>query len=883
MKTERVVFCRIGWGKYYGLDGKTETLIGGGEWNKENIGSDVHNFWQHKGNIYGYVQSPSRSEDGQFNFQRILKNVNAENDKLENVTAIFYSINPYRGKSRILGWYKNATIYDTSNARSFADNYYFNIKAKADDCVLLPIENRKFIVPRKGKGSDQGTGQSNIYYTLDEDGDSKKESWIKEAIDYVNNYNGRNLLKEDLNKLPVNNSAEIETNEKAYSYSGDYTEIEAFDNRKFLKAEEKEKIQSKYKPIVFFKKDINNYLKIDQKKDNLTFLELFISVLNLSGLKEIKLVSYVMSNSFFEELKIFNTCKSKNIEIKILVAPPEGISHNFALKLKSLDESNSLYKIKQIRKNVYSPNLMHSKLSLFIFGNNCISIIGSSNLTLRGLKYNTEINTALIDSIDSSYANNYFDELWNNESEELNPTEFNAVDNSDLPVAASSIVKRELFEYQKEAISKLKERVNHFFDKSPKIGGHGGGFLVLPLGSGKTITALRWIFENLFKKRKAKVLWLAHRRELLDQAYDAGFQENNYLQIKIELNDSFRFISSIQGDYFLEGDFLFLTTGLAHSRLDSLKETKFDLIVCDEAHRASELTLQYGEILKKLKYSFVLGLTATPYRGAIQNTNALANIFSLDRSEKNKSLPDFIYECDYKQIKKLEPNKKIFSKREILPSIETGIKKRISESVLDFSLDDFDTPKRNKLIVEKYFELKQKYKIKSSIIFCINCEHANKIAELINEKSKREAQAFHNGEIRPEASILDLENGNSIAPIRQDIITEFRKGKIPCLTSVLLLTEGFDVPKVDAIFLARPTHSTVLLMQMIGRGIRGIDIGGTEICYIVDFVDQTDHHQKRHETIMKISRMTETFDDDIEFKEDEIEIYDKLMSKENSI
>jgi superfamily II DNA or RNA helicase len=57
--------------------------------------------------------------------------------------------------------------------------------------------------------------------------------------------------------------------------------------------------------------------------------------------------------------------------------------------------------------------------------------------------------------------------------------------------------------------------------------------------------------------------------------------------------------------------------------------------------------------------------------------------------------------------------------------------------------------------------------------------------------------------IREEASILDLENGNSIAPIRQDIIIEFRKGKIPCLTSVLLLTEGFDVPKVDAIFLAR--------------------------------------------------------------------------------
>jgi superfamily II DNA or RNA helicase len=882
MKTEKVVFCRIGWGKYYGLDGNTETLIGGGEWNKDNIGSEVHNFWKHKGKFYGYVQSPSKGEPGKFNFQRVLKNGNNESGELKNVLVIFYSINPYRGKSRILGWYKNATIYDSYEERSFDETNYFNMEAKVEDCVLLPIENRKFIVPRKGKGSDQGTGQSNIYYTLDEDGDSKPESWIKEAIEYINGYNGRNLLNEDLNKLPINSSTEIETNEKAYSYSGDYTEIEAFDNRKFLKAEEKEKIQSRYKPIVFFKKDINSYLKIDQKKDNVSFLELFNSVLNLNELKEIKLVSYVMSNSFFEELKIFNTCKSKNIEIKILVAPPEGISHNFALKLKSLDESNSLYKIKQIRKNVYSPNLMHSKLSIFIFGNNCISIIGSSNLTLRGLKYNTEINTALLDSINSSYANNYFDELWNNESEELNPAEFNAVDNSDLSVTPSPILKRELFKYQKEAISKLEKRVNHFLDKSPKIGGHGGGFLVLPLGAGKTITALRWIFENLFKKRKAKVLWLAHRRELLDQAYETGFQENSYLQTKIELNDSFRYISSVQGDYFLEGDFLFLTTGLAFSRFDSLKEVKFDLIVCDEAHRASELTLQYGEILKKLKYSFVLGLTATPYRGDIQNTNALANIFNLDRSEKNKSLPDLIYECDYKRIKELEPDKKIFSKRETLPPIETGIKKRIGENNFEFSLDEFDTPKRNKLIVEKYFELKQKYKIKSSIIFCISCEHANKIAELINEKSEGEAQAFHNGEIREEASILDLENGNSIAPIRQDIIIEFRKGKIPCLTSVLLLTEGFDVPKVDAIFLARPTYSTLLLMQMIGRGIRGIDIGGTEICYIVDFIDQTDHHQKRHETIMKISRMTETFDN-IEIKENEIEIYDRLISRENSI
>lgn len=418
-----------------------------------------------------------------------------------------------------------------------------------------------------------------------------------------------------------------------------------------------------------------------------------------------------------------------------------------------------------------------------------------------------------------------------------------------------------------------------FFDKNKIKGGNAGGFLVLPLGAGKTITAIRFIFENLFnKKEEVKVLWLAHRRELLDQAYETAYLENNTSERKIELNDTFRFVSSITGDYFSEGDFLFMTTGLAHSRIDLLNEKKFDLIVCDEAHRASESTLQYGEILKKLKYSFVLGLSATPYRGILQHTKVLSNFFNLNRNQENKNLPDLIYECDYEKIKRLEPNKQIFSKRETI-KFETGIKFKQMRN--EFDLEEFDTIKRNNFIVEKYFELKKKYNLKSSIIFCVSCEHANKIAKLINQKSRKEAQAFHNGEISNEASVLNLENGNSIQPIRQDIVSEFRNGKIACLTSVLLLTEGFDVPKVDAIFLARPTYSTVLLMQMIGRGIRGVDVGGTEICYIIDFVDQIDNHQSRHNTIMKISRMSEG-SENIQVNEDEMKIYNELMKKEIS-
>ena len=72
---------------------------------------------------------------------------------------------------------------------------------------------------------------------------------------------------------------------------------------------------------------------------------------------------------------------------------------------------------------------------------------------------------------------------------------------------------------------------------------------------------------------------------------------------------------------------------------------------------------------------------------------------------------------------------------------------------------------------------------------------------------------------------------------RHEILNSFRDGNISLLSNYGVLSTGFDAPKTDVVFIARPTASVVLYSQMIGRGLRGPTIGGTQRCKIVDVID----------------------------------------------
>jgi hypothetical protein len=186
----RVVFARIGWMHFYnGPVPGDERPIGGGKYNKNKIGHEVYNFRVTNGRLYGYFQ-PSMLSD-KVSLERIDAKANRDTHQLDNVLIIFVARVPGGGQV-IVGWYKDATLVRERIKQSpgTPKGYGYFCSALVHDCTLLPQEYRRFEIP-SGKG---GIGEANICYTLTVEKLPKDTSWIDEAVDFVNSYEGSNLL-----------------------------------------------------------------------------------------------------------------------------------------------------------------------------------------------------------------------------------------------------------------------------------------------------------------------------------------------------------------------------------------------------------------------------------------------------------------------------------------------------------------------------------------------------------------------------------------------------------------------------------------------------------------------------------------------------------------
>lgn len=124
---------------------------------------------------------------------------------------------------------------------------------------------------------------------------------------------------------------------------------------------------------------------------------------------------------------------------------------------------------------------------------------------------------------------------------------------------------------------------------------------------------------------------------------------------------------------------------------------------------------------------------------------------------------------------------------------------------------------RNKLIVKQYLDNKDIYG--KTIVFAVNQMHAE---TLCNE--------FKNAGVACDFAVSSRKDA-------QQVIRNFKENKFNVLINVQILTEGSDVPDIHTVFLTRETNSESLLMQMIGRGLRGEKAGGTKDAYIVAFHD----------------------------------------------
>jgi hypothetical protein len=190
-ETPRVVFARIGWMLAYdGPREGDERPVGGGGYNKREIGHEAYNFRATGGRLYGYFQPNMRSEA--LKLERSFPQA-ANKRSIREVLVVFVATAPEGGGSVIVGWYGNAEVWRErvrpSPGKPKGDGHFCS--ALVRDCVLLPSGKRRYQIPSQVKGA---FGRSNVCYILEADGRQKSGRWIEDALDYIDDYAGPNVL-----------------------------------------------------------------------------------------------------------------------------------------------------------------------------------------------------------------------------------------------------------------------------------------------------------------------------------------------------------------------------------------------------------------------------------------------------------------------------------------------------------------------------------------------------------------------------------------------------------------------------------------------------------------------------------------------------------------
>jgi DNA repair protein RadD len=405
---------------------------------------------------------------------------------------------------------------------------------------------------------------------------------------------------------------------------------------------------------------------------------------------------------------------------------------------------------------------------------------------------------------------------------------------SDLaPISRSALENQEIVGPISSPFKTLKDyQTLVFLEIQKRLDPPNSRFIVqMPTGSGKTRTAMELIaaYLNGSNDNSGNVLWLAHSGELCEQAASAFVDVWSHLGTRDVLLcrawGSHRFVPPVSDRrVFIVGGFQKLYP-LTRQEHDAVLKTFFKsvgLIVVDEAHKAIAPT--YSDVINSFLYGGgkVVGLTATPGRSAIDE-------------EQNQRLAQFFFEemvgitAGPEGVIKQLQDRRVLAKARYDP-LTTSINYELTAGQKKHLEKFYDLPPgflrnlgnddvRNIEILRKLqIECDQGSKI---IFFACSVEHSRFISSFLRYQGY--ATAHVDGEI-PYSK-------------RSKIIEDFKSGDVQVLCNFGVLSTGFDVPKIDVVFIARPTASVVLYSQMIGRGLRGPEIGGTRTCKIVDVVD----------------------------------------------
>ncbi|WP_324719934.1 DEAD/DEAH box helicase [Salinimicrobium sp. HB62] len=443
---------------------------------------------------------------------------------------------------------------------------------------------------------------------------------------------------------------------------------------------------------------------------------------------------------------------------------------------------------------------LHAKAYLFLRNSGFhTGYIGSSNLSrsalTNGLEWNLKVTTQEIGHIIDKFQKT-FETYW--EDPEFEPYQ-KGRDREKLSKALkrqSSYGSNQIttyfdlkpYPYQEEILSKLQsEREVHHRNKN---------LLVAATGTGKTVISAFDFKRFYLENPNAKFLFVAHRKEILQQAqitFQHVLRDSNFGELWVDGNEPERYTR------------LFASVQTLNNRLKrmTLGPNFYDYIIVDEVHHIKGDS--YRPILKSFEPKILLGLTATPERmdgGDIAEDfhNKIAAEIRLPEALNRKLLSPFQYFAlsDAIDLSTVNWRNGKYEVKE-LTKLYTENDRRVSD------------------IIQNCEEYLTDVNDVQAIGFCVSQEHARYMAEKFTIAGLK-------------ANYLVSSNSSERESLRNQLL----KKEINYLFVVDIFNEGVDIPNIDTVLFLRPTESLTVFLQQLGRGLRLAE--NKDCLTVLDFV-----------------------------------------------
>lgn len=445
--------------------------------------------------------------------------------------------------------------------------------------------------------------------------------------------------------------------------------------------------------------------------------------------------------------------------------------------------------------------------------------IGSANMShaaiTSGLEWNLKVSAQDMAHILEKFSAE-FETYWHSREflpfDPANPQPLrNAIERARHPGAISPMV---FFDLQPHP---FQERILEALARERSARNSWRNLVIAATGTGKTvISAFDYHRFRIANKQQARLLFVAHRQEILQQAlvtFRNVLRDQNFGEL---------LVGPFQADRL---DHLFCSVGmLANRRLwQQVGHNFYDYIVIDEAHHGTAAS--YRSIFEQFAPQVLLGLTATPER--MDGDNVAADFGNRFAAEIR--LPEALEE------------------KLLCPFHYFGVADPVAIDADQFWRNGkYDAAELEKVYTGSHIQAKQRLDVILATLhryepdlgaikgvgFCVSIKHARFMAEMFQQRG-----------IPSAAFVSGVDSDNCAA-----MLADLKAGRLAFLFTVDKLSEGVDVPEMNVVLFLRPTESLTVFLQQLGRGLRHAP--GKDCLTVLDFVGQV-HRRYRIDTKLK--------------------------------